>query len=126
MQHEGFTYSYGHRQFLQDLKIHVGTLTLNNNINNSNIDSNNNIDTIYGVLTKGEVKTAGYWPGSFLRVYGRRPAEWRSINEQTWSIKDLLYGFRGNFFCGSTPRAGKIEPTRRIRFIFPAHGASHI
>ena len=22
------------------------------------------------------------------------------LTEQTWSIKDLLYGFRGNFACG--------------------------
>ena len=23
------------------------------------------------------------------------------LTEQTWSIKDLLYGFRGTFFCGT-------------------------
>ena len=23
------------------------------------------------------------------------------LTEQTWSIKDLLYGFRGNFSCGT-------------------------
>ena len=52
---------------------------------------------------------AGYWPSSFLRHLfmdqnkvdvphklakqerGKYPAE------QAWSIKDLLYGFRGNF-----------------------------
>ena len=27
---------------------------------------------IYGLLTKHEVKMAGYWPSSFLRVYGQR------------------------------------------------------
>ena len=26
---------------------------------------------MYGLLTKREVKMAGYWPRSFLRVYGR-------------------------------------------------------
>ena len=26
----------------------------------------------YGLLTKCEVKMAGYWPSSFLRVYGLR------------------------------------------------------
>ena len=26
----------------------------------------------YGLLTKREVKMAGYWPSSFLRVYGPR------------------------------------------------------
>ena len=28
--------------------------------------------SIYGLLTKCEVKMAGYWPSSFLRVYGPR------------------------------------------------------
>ena len=52
------------------------------------------------------VKVAGYWPSSFLRVYGPK-TESRSINsqrkktkgqypailtEQAWSIRDLLYG----------------------------------
>ena len=27
---------------------------------------------IYGLLTKCEVKMAGHWPSSFLRVYGPR------------------------------------------------------
>ena len=27
---------------------------------------------MYGLLTKCEVKMAGYWPSSFLRVYGPR------------------------------------------------------
>ena len=61
---------------------------------------------MYGLLTKCEVKMAGYWPSSFFaRLWTK--AESRSINllereqypailtEQTWSIKDLLYGFRG-------------------------------
>jgi len=26
------------------------------------------------------------------------------LTEQAWSIKDLLYGFRGNFFCGTRGR----------------------
>ena len=29
----------------------------------------------YGLLTKREVKMAGYWPSSFLRVYGRDEVE---------------------------------------------------
>ena len=28
--------------------------------------------TVYGLLTNCEVKMAGYWPSSFLRVYGPR------------------------------------------------------
>ena len=64
---------------------------------------------MYGLLTKCEVKMTGYWPSSFLCVFrvevhklakkerGQYPA---ILTEQTWSIKDLLYGFRGNFACG--------------------------
>ena len=62
--------------------------------------------TMYGLLTKCEVKMAGYWPSSFFHVFmdryevevhklakkdrGQYPA---ILTEQTWSIKDLLYGF---------------------------------
>ena len=56
---------------------------------------------------------AGYWPSSFFACL-RTSTPSRSVNtqkkkersqypailvEQAWSIKDLLYGFRGNFFC---------------------------
>ena len=67
----------------------------------------------YGLLTKCEVKTAGYWPSSFFaclwtetksrsmnlqkKERGQYPA---ILTEQTWSIKDLLYGFWGSFACG--------------------------
>ena len=30
------------------------------------------LDNIYALLTKREVKKAGYWPSSFLRFYGPR------------------------------------------------------
>ena len=69
---------------------------------------------MYGLLTKCEVKMAGYWPSSFfLRVYGRDGVEVHKhakkelgqyqaiLTEPAWSIKDLLYGFRGNFSCGT-------------------------
>ena len=61
---------------------------------------------IYPLLTKREVKMAGYWPSSFFGVFmdrdevevhknakkerGQYPA---ILTEQAWSIKDLLYGF---------------------------------
>jgi len=58
------------------------------------------------------------------------------LTEQAWLIKDLLYGFRGNFSCGTrwVVRSGQdssILPARVAnhsagRFILPAHGASHI
>ena len=60
----------------------------------------------YGLLTKCEVKMAGYWPSSFFCMFmdrdefevhklakkeqGQYPA---ILIEQTWPIKDLLYGF---------------------------------
>ena len=61
---------------------------------------------IYALLTKREVKMAGYWLSSFFCVFmdrdevevhknakkerGQYPA---ILTEQAWSIKDLLYGF---------------------------------
>ena len=60
------------------------------------------------------------------------------LAEQTWSIKDLLYGFRGNFAClrdkaGSPERARWLhlarsgsQSQREVWFILPAHGARHI
>ena len=70
---------------------------------------------MYELLTKCEVKMAGYWPSSFSaclwtkmksksinsqkKERGQYPA---ILTEQTWSVKDLhvLYGFHGNFSCG--------------------------
>ena len=57
----------------------------------------------YGLLTKCEVKMAGYWPSSFFACLWTE-TESRSINTQIsshWSMKDLLYGFRGNFSSGT-------------------------
>ena len=68
----------------------------------------------YELLTKCDVKMAGHWPSSFFfcvfmdrdRVevhnlakieQGQYPA---ILTKQAWSIKDLLYGFWGNFFVG--------------------------
>ena len=44
------------------------------------------------------------------------------LTEQAWSIKDLLYGFRGNFSCGIR----RVVPSGQDSSILPAHGASHI
>ena len=76
----------------------------------------------------------GYWPSVRSRWLdvGQYPT---ILTEQTWSIKDLLYGFRGNFSCGiqrvvpSTSRAGSRsgrQSQRAIWFIFPARWASQI
>ena len=39
-------------------------------------------DHKYGLLTKCEVKMAGYWPSTFLCVYNRQRWSWGSINSQ--------------------------------------------
>ena len=68
----------------------------------------------YELLTKCEVKMAAYWPSSFFArlwtetksrsIYPQKKEERGQypaiLTEQTWSIKELSYGFRGNFSCG--------------------------
>ena len=89
---------------------------------------------MYGLLTKCEVKMAGYWPSSFFaRLWTE--TESRSINtqkkergqyqailtEKAWSIKDLLYGFWGNFSCGTK----RVVPSGQDGSILPARVANH-
>ena len=91
---------------------------------------------IYGLLTKCEVKMAGYWPSSFFACFmdqdrvkvhilalakierGRYPA---ILTEQAWSINDLLYDFRGNFYC----RIQRVVPSRQDSSLLPARVANH-
>ena len=89
----------------------------------------------YILLTKCVVKIAGYWPSLFFCVLmdreevevhklakkerGQYPA---ILTEQTWSIKDLLFGFRGNFSCGIQ----RVVPSGQDGFILPARVANHI
>ena len=77
---------------------------------------------------------AGYWPSSFFYVFmdrdevevhklakkerGQYPA---ILTEQTWSIKDLLYGFWGNFAC----RIQRVVPSGQDGSILPAQVANH-
>ena len=81
---------------------------------------------MYGLLTKCEVKMAGYWPSYFFaclwtetesRFINTRGQYQAILTEQAWSIKDLLYGFWGNFSCGTrrvvpSEQDGSILPTR--------------
>ena len=72
---------------------------------------------------------AGYWPSSC--VYGPRRSRGPQtrkrerdqypaiLTEQTWSIKNLLYGFRGNFSCGIE----RVVPSGQDGFILPARVA---
>ena len=70
---------------------------------------------MYGLLTKHEVKKAGYWPSSFLACLWTE-TESRSLNskkkkergqypailtEKAWPRKGLLFGFRGIFSHGT-------------------------
>ena len=68
---------------------------------------------------------AGYWPSSFfLRVYGPRRSRGQYpaiLTEQTWSIKDSLYGFWGNFACGTR----RVVPSGQDGSILPARVANH-
>jgi len=43
------------------------------------------------------------------------------LTEQTWSIKDLLYGFQGNFSCGIQ----QVVPSGQDGSILPARVANH-
>ena len=53
---------------------------------------------VHGLLTKCEVKMAGYWPSAFL-----------------------LYGFWGNFSCGTR----RVVPRGQDGSILPARVANH-
>ena len=43
------------------------------------------------------------------------------LTEQAWSIKDLLYGFRGDFSCETK----RVVPKEQDSFILPARAANH-
>ena len=73
---------------------------------------------------------AGYWPSSFFCVFmdrdevevhklakNERSQYPTNLTEHSWSIKELLYGFRGNFSAlrdtaGSSGRARWLHPGR--------------
>ena len=44
------------------------------------------------------------------------------LTEQTWSIKDLLYGFRGSVSCGIQ----RVVPSEQDGSTLPARVANHI
>ena len=58
---------------------------------------------------------AGYWPSFFFfrtfmdrdgvevhKLAKKERGQYRDmLTEQTWTIKDLLYGFQGRFSCGT-------------------------
>ena len=104
---------------------------------------------MYGLLTKCEVKMAGYWPSSFFACLWTETKS-RSINSQKKTRPISSHLDRTNLvnkgfiicllgkFClrdtaGSPERARWLhlarsdsQPQRAIWFILPARGASHI
>jgi len=50
--------------------------------------------------------------------FGQVPA---ILTKQAWSIKDLLYGFQGNFSCGTW----WVVPSGQDSVILPAQVANH-
>ena len=68
---------------------------------------------------------AGYWPSSFFASINSQKKErgqYQAIStEQAWSIKDLLYGFRGNFSCGTR----RVVPSGQDSPILPNRVANH-
>ena len=64
---------------------------------------------------------AGYRPSSFFACLWTKTWS-RAINlQQTWSIKDLLYGFKGNFAYGIQ----RVVPSGQDGSILPARVANH-
>ena len=89
---------------------------------------------MYGLLTKCEVKMAGYWPSSFFCVFMDRDGvevhkhakkergQYQAIlTKQAWSIKALLYGFWGHFPCGTK----RVVPSGQDGSLLPARVANH-
>ena len=100
------------------------------------------------LLVKRGVKTAKYWPSSFIRFFSSRSIKTQKRTgqytcksifiQQAWSIKNLLYGQKKELFLAGN-NAGNPETAWWayltcsgsqsecwIRFILPAHGFSHI
>ena len=51
-------------------------------------------NTMYILLTKREVKMAGYWLSSLLNAKRERGQYPAILTELAWAIKDLLYGIK--------------------------------
>ena len=77
---------------------------------------------------------AGYWPSSVFCVFMDRdevqvhklPKKERGqypaiLTEKAWSIKDLLFGFRGSFSRGTR----RVVPSGQDSPILPARVANH-
>ena len=99
----------------------------------------------YALLAKRDVRMAGYWPSSFFAFLlsawlskGNKNAKKERgqcpviMTKQAWSIKNLLYGQKENFFSWdwnnqtwATSFCSGSQSERRIRFILPSRRSDH-
>ena len=92
------------------------------------------ITLIYGLLTKRHVNMAGYWRVSSLlaclwaEIWSRDSQEKNEaniypaiLNEKAWSIKNLLFDFRGNISRGTR----LVVPSGQDSSILPTRVANH-
>ena len=65
---------------------------------------------------------AGYWPSSFVAcIWAERPISSHLNRTSLKNLKDLLYGFRGNFSCGTR----RVVPSGQVGSILPARVVDH-
>ena len=73
----------------------------------------------------GQVRFLHLWTDSCRSINSQKKNEANIstaiLTEQTWSIKDLLYGFRRNFSCGIQ----QVVPSGKDGSILPARVANH-
>jgi len=65
----------------------------------AHVGSCGGISLKYGLLTKCEVKMAGYWPSSFICVFMDQDRV-GSINSQKKNEANIQYGFQEIFLAG--------------------------
>ena len=58
---------------------------------------------VYALLTKREVKMAGYWPSIEYSKKNEANINPPWVTEQVWLIKDLLCGQKNNNYCSRHP-----------------------
>ena len=58
---------------------------------------------VYALLTKREVKMAGYWPSIEYAKKNEANINPSWVTEQVWLIKNLLCGQKNNNYCSRDP-----------------------
>ena len=76
----------------------------------------------YALLTKREDKMTGDWPSWSINSQKKERNQYPAIlTEQAWSIKDLLYGKRTFFSCGTQ----RVIPSGQDSAVSPPRVANH-